>query len=103
PPKMRTTRWPPISSSSTWVSEPERSWMSRAIRRSRRLKYRMTKPTIGTTTNVSSVKRQLSHIRYPKLTTIVSVDRIALVIAPEAADASWWASNETFDWITPAA
>ena len=38
PPNTRTTRCPPIISSSTCVSEPERSWMSRAMRRRRRLK-----------------------------------------------------------------
>ena len=38
----------------------------------------------------------------PRLAAIVSELRIAVVIVPDAAEASWCASNVSFDWMTPA-
>ncbi len=59
PPKIRTMRWPPIISTSTCVIAPVRVCTSRAIRRSRRLKYRITTATTGRIRNVQIVSRQL--------------------------------------------
>ena len=53
-------------------------------------------------TNVSSVRRQLSHMSQPKLAAMVSDERTAVVIVPDAAEASWCASNVTFDSRWPA-
>jgi hypothetical protein len=39
----------------------------------------------------------LSHIIQPKLAPIASVLRIATLIVPDAAEASWCASNVIFD------
>ena len=50
-----------------------------------------------------SVSCQLRYSIQPKLAAIASELRIATVIVPDAALASWWASNVTFDWTTPAA
>ena len=62
----------------------------------------MTTATIGSTKNVIAVSFQLMYSSQPRLAAIVSMLRIAVVIVPDAADASWCASNVTFDWMTPA-
>ena len=59
PPKILTTRCAPIASSSACVSAPVRSWTSTLTRFSRRLIFRIAKPTSGNVANAISVSCQL--------------------------------------------